>query len=85
MRLVGLRRGGTGRKVEEVWNRCYPKRKDRLGWDRSELVTKPPLPPWSMTVTKRHASSFPVDSSPIQLPSHLMNNLTQGIISGQGS
>ncbi len=60
MRLVGLRRVGTGRKVEAVWNRCYPKRKDRLGWDAAELVTKQTLLPWSMTVTPNSVPrSFP--------------------------
>ena len=33
MRLVGLRRVGTGGLVQSSRQRCCPRRRDRVGWD----------------------------------------------------
>ena len=52
MRLVGLRRVGTGGLVQTARQRCCPRRRDRVGWDGVAMVTEPEAPPRSKTVPR---------------------------------
>ena len=53
MRLVGLRRVGTGGLVQTARQRCCPRRRDRVGWDGVAMMTEPEAPPRSKTVPRR--------------------------------
>ena len=59
MRLVGLRRVGTGGLVQTARQRCCPRRRDRVGWDGVAMMTEPEAPPRSKPVPEGRAPQLP--------------------------